>query len=1139
MTARLSRFWCRQRAKIRTWFAVAVAAFAGACGPPRSGNSDREQHIEHLLTQGLYVEAERLAVVLRSDVASSIASRQERALGLLLHARVGMGKASDAITLELAQRLSRSKETSRVPAALADALHLLGSVYLERGEFADALPLHERGLSIRRQHLGARHLLTANSLDHVARTLIRLERFPEARRALDESVTIRDAIKDDSLARVRTLELVGMQRRYEGDYAAAAQAAEQSLSMQRHLGPNHPDLTSVLHLRGDVMWLQGRTTDAQRTWTEALSHLEQTMGPGHPHAAPLLRKLALAEDAMGNLETGRQLRERALSIGDASLAPCHPERGNLLSDVSLSLIYFGEYAEAQKKYEAALELYRRCLGERHSLIATATYNQADLALKMGDLNEAERLHQKAIDLWSSILQERHPYVARAVDGLAEVHAKRGQYDRAKNLYERALVVRREAGGPYHPDVAWTLVNLATTLAAAGNLQTAIRHVTEAIEIYATTSGADVPDHLARALELRGMFELRRGRTASARTDVTRALSLRRGAFGPSHPLVAATLVQLAKVDRATHTLQNAIDNALAAERISRDHLRFTTRYLPERQAVAYADARARGLDLAISAAAQNRKGSFTEVFDAVIRSRGVVLDEMAARAQLSASAKPSAGPLLARLHSARQRFANLTLRSMQADESVSAEVLDTARRQKELAERAIADISIGAVLDRNQGHVGVSEVRKALPAGSALVSFVRYSVFDEARASAEAAYAAFVMRFDADTINLVTLGPADPIDGLVREWRNHITRLDSDTPVRITGARLRHAAWQPLSRHITGISRVFIVPDGALNLVNFAALPSGPNRYLIDDGPLLHYLSTERDLGITETSGAFANLFAVGGPEFGENAATSASQKAGPSQPETSSKAMDRRQSDCTPGASLHFSALPGSANEVSELGRLWSSLTRTTATTLVGRAATEGAVRDAVGGRGVIHFATHGFFLGSGCTATTSGTRAVGGISSTAANAATYTFENSLARAGLAFAGANRNTAAGTARGHDGVLTAEEIAGLDLQGTHWAVLSACDTGIGEIRAGEGVFGLRRAFQIAGAKTVIMSLWSVEDQSTRDWMLALYRARLSERLDTPSAMRAAGLSVLEARRARHLSTHPFYWAAFVAAGDWH
>jgi CHAT domain-containing protein len=144
---------------------------------------------------------------------------------------------------------------------------------------------------------------------------------------------------------------------------------------------------------------------------------------------------------------------------------------------------------------------------------------------------------------------------------------------------------------------------------------------------------------------------------------------------------------------------------------------------------------------------------------------------------------------------------------------------------------------------------------------------------------------------------------------------------------------------------------------------------------------------------------------------------------------------------------------------------------------------------------------------------------------------------ENPLLLSGLALAGANRRQTAAPDE-DDGILTAEEVASLDLGGVEWAVLSACDTGVGQIKTGEGVFGLRRAFQVAGARTVIMSLWSVDDQATRVWMRALYEGRFQKGLTTADAMHAASATVLQARRARGQSTNPFYWAAFVAVGSW-
>ena len=144
---------------------------------------------------------------------------------------------------------------------------------------------------------------------------------------------------------------------------------------------------------------------------------------------------------------------------------------------------------------------------------------------------------------------------------------------------------------------------------------------------------------------------------------------------------------------------------------------------------------------------------------------------------------------------------------------------------------------------------------------------------------------------------------------------------------------------------------------------------------------------------------------------------------------------------------------------------------------------------------------------------------------------------ENPLILSGLALAGANHR--AGSAPGdEDGILTGEEIAATDLSGVEWAVLSACSTGVGEVQTGEGVLGLRRAFEVAGAGTLIMSLWPIKDESAREWMRGLYQARLLERKGTAEAVREASLTVLRARREARKSTHPFHWGGFVATGDW-
>jgi CHAT domain-containing protein len=191
--------------------------------------------------------------------------------------------------------------------------------------------------------------------------------------------------------------------------------------------------------------------------------------------------------------------------------------------------------------------------------------------------------------------------------------------------------------------------------------------------------------------------------------------------------------------------------------------------------------------------------------------------------------------------------------------------------------------------------------------------------------------------------------------------------------------------------------------------------------------------------------------------------------------------------------------------------------------------------------GNRILHVATHGFFVNGKCPAGLSGTRGIGLLLAADGEDAPQTkaqdLQNPLLLSGLALAGANTRERA-QPDADDGILTAQEIAALDLSSVRWAVLSACETGTGEVLNGEGVLGLQRAFRVAGTRTLITSLWPVQDEATRRWMKAFYQAGVGSGLETIDAVRQASLTVLRERRERGEDTHPFYWAAFIASGDW-
>ena len=295
------------------------------------------------------------------------------------------------------------------------------------------------------------------------------------------------------------------------------------------------------------------------------------------------------------------------------------------------------------------------------------------------------------------------------------------------------------------------------------------------------------------------------------------------------------------------------------------------------------------------------------------------------------------------------------------------------------------------------------------------------------------------------------------------------------------------------------------MPDGVLHLVNFAALPTSDGRYLVDEPRPLVYLDAERDLvDHPQDRSAPGELLAFGAPTVG------------------------------TGPAALGFAPLPASEEEVQSITALWRGARPDAAgddavLALLGPDASEASFKRLAPRYGAVHLATHGFWLADGAVVAQAGQRGVGGLKVDSGGSTTLGgAAGPMLRSGLVLAG--------DASGEDGILTAAEITVLDLGGTDWVVLSACESGVGATTAGEGVLGLRRAFRLAGARNLVLSLWPLEDQTIRDWMLGLYAAHLTDRLElVPSAWQAAR-QVLAARRAAGLDTHPHTWAAFIACG---
>jgi CHAT domain-containing protein len=394
-----------------------------------------------------------------------------------------------------------------------------------------------------------------------------------------------------------------------------------------------------------------------------------------------------------------------------------------------------------------------------------------------------------------------------------------------------------------------------------------------------------------------------------------------------------------------------------------------------------------------------------------------------------------------------------------------------------------------------------ASVRELIPEGAALVEMLLYKPLDLSQGvSAEprhapSRYGAYVMRRGVAPV-YVDLGEAERVDSLIAKLRKALATPKSVSAARDIGRQLDERLMVPVRRAAGDATTFLVAPEGNLNLIPFGALVDESGRFLIERFGF-NYLASGRDL-LRPRAGARPRSppLIVADASFGANqpAAAAPAQAAG-----------GQRSRDFS---GLQFQALPGTAREATAIKRVVPD-----AILLTGERATESAIKQVRAPR-LLHLATHGFFLEE--------------QRSPVGQQPAQPQEDPMLRSGLVFAGANARRSGD----EDGVLTALEAIGLDLAGTQLVVLSACETGLGDVRNGEGVFGLRRALVIAGAQTLVMSLWEVDDDTTQR-LMSDYYARLARGDGRAEGLLRAQLALIAEPRL----SHPFFWASFIASGE--
>ncbi len=1075
----------------------------------------------------------------------------------------------------------RSLQVAEVMDVLVESIALQHPPGLEGEEMA------RRAVAIKDSILGPEHPGLAVSLRVLARVQWALGdgNGNGERENLQRALAIQEKVLGPRHPEVaETLSMLGTSYRRKQEYQAARQMLERSLQIREAvLGPEHRDVGRTLMQLGMVSISQQDLVGARQCWERQLDIFEKEYTPTHRALVHILNNLgALTSTHEGRDAESLRYYERALGIVE-KLDPWKSDDRvknqylNLLRNISSAYINLGDYSTARTYVERVLDDTEKMRGREDYQYTQALYHLWSLLLLAGDYVEVRALIEESIEILP--MQAEDEEFANRLRDLGAVEFATGDLERADSLLARAQGIYERHDAPNPNEVNehdQCRRQRAKVLLARGDYESATRVLQESLTFLGLEHA-----YRGETLASLGAASALAGDLQQARDHYTQGLRVLEEAFGDKNPLLARSLRDYSWVLAQLEETEEAFATALRAEQLGRDHLQGLIRSVHERQALRFAAARASGLDVVLSLAARHPEiVESREALDAVVCSRSLVLDEIAWRHRaLGDAADTETVRLLDALAAARRKLANVVFAGPQR--GISAErfrgTIETLQKERDQIEGDLATRSAEFQSELALGRAGLEEVGAALPPGAALVSYVRYEQMPEPRVAEgvsivegnRPSYLAFVLIAGRSEPAIVDLGAADRIESDVRRWHHEVSappgkskaeRVAADTRYRDVGAALRSAVWDPVVAHLGGAHQVFVVPDGALHLVDFAALPVGESEYLVESGPVIHYLSAERDLLHPSAEPVQGRgLLAFGGPSYDDTSSFAALSRKRPSR-DTQAEPMQVAasasrvawESDGTPAVaagvyrgarsscgtfeSLRFDPLPAARREVAELVALWSKVAGG-AKHLTGPAASESAFKQEAPSYRVLHLATHGFFLGGDCASTFAALRGIGGVTPGMEPATQSVGENPLLLSGLALAGANHRSAAGPDE-EDGILTAEEIASLDLSGVEWVVLSACETGVGEVKAGEGVFGLRRAFQVAGARTLVMSLWGVEDEATRRWMRELYEARFVRNGSTATAVRDASLAVLHDRRARGESTHPFYWGAFVAAGDW-
>jgi len=892
---------------------------------------------------------------------------------------------------------------------------------------------------------------------------------------------------------------------YSGNFKEAIKYCLQEKQIrEKKQGKEHSAYGTVLNNLAFLYNTIGNSTKALPLYLEALENCEKSLGKENSEYGIRLNNLGGLYRIIGNYEKALPLCLEALENCEKSLGKEHSNYGIYLNNLAFLYQVMGNYEKALPLYIEALENCEKFLGKEHSDYGLSLNNLASLYETMGNYEKALPLYIEALENCEKSLGKENSDYGLSLNNLAVLYGKIGNSEKALPLYLEALENCEKFLGKEHSDYGQRLNNLAGLYETMGNYEKALPLYREALENGKKSLGKEHSDYAVRLNNLASLYETM-GNYEKALPLYIEALENCEKSLGKKNSLYGIYLNNLALLYNTIGNYEKAL--SLFLESIDNVNYNITKNFsfLSEKEKEAYFNMKSGKFDVFNSFALQTNKqfnNITTTVFDNTVRNKGILLKSSTAMRTAILSSNDTV--LINKYNNwinLKKEIAKLysvPIKKRQQDPKQLEE-------QATVFERDLVKSSEEFSAFTQTLKTNWQDIQKALKPNELAIEFVHFQLYEKDWTDTTI-YCALIVSPNRKQPEMIPLFREKQLEKIIGKFGgNNYSYINSiygkNTEVN---KDLYNLVWKPMEESLKGAKKIYLSPSGLLHKISFAAIAKEQNVYLCDAYQIEVKSSTGK---ITEQKNQnqqmnTATLF--GGITYDTDSTT---QKI--------------------------WSYLEGTKTETQKIDKILKNgeidvvyFSNTTAT--------EEEFKLMASNSNILHIATHGFFYPDpkeiqeeteknvevGEITFRGGSRGFG-VNSFVENT------NPLMRSGLVFAGANDVWSKQNKNDSidDGVLTAQEVSNIDMRKTDLVVMSACETGLGDIKGSEGVYGLQRAFKMAGVDFMIMSLWQVPDKETEEFMASFYK-KLIKQKDIKKAF-------AETQKEMRIKYDPYFWAAFV------